>query len=142
MAEMTVEERRSFLLDGTRTGKLALARDDGRPHVTPIWFLLDGDDVVFTTFRTSLKAKTIARNPQVCLCVDDQKPPYSYVMVEGVAEIDDDTAGLLDWATKIAARYMGPDLAEKYGQRNAVPGELVVRIRPTKIVAHARVSDF
>lgn len=142
MAEMTTEERRSFLLDGTRTGKLALARDDGRPHVTPIWFLLDGDDVVFTTFRASLKAKTIARNPQVCLCVDDQTPPYSYVMVEGVAETDDDPAGLLDWATKIAARYMGPDLAEKYGERNAVPGELVVRIRPTKVVAHARVSDF
>jgi hypothetical protein len=74
--------------------------------------------------------------------VDDQTPPYSYVMVEGVAETDDDPAGLLDWATKIAARYMGPDLAEKYGERNAVPGELVVRIRPTKVVAHARVSDF
>jgi PPOX class probable F420-dependent enzyme len=143
MPDMTAEERRAFLMDGTRTAKLATTRADGRPHVTPIWFLLDGDDVVFTTFHESLKAKAIQRDPTVSMCVDDQAPPYSYVMVDGVAELtDDDPTALLDWATRIAARYMGDDLAETYGQRNGVPGELLVRVRPTKIVAKARVSDF
>ena len=42
-------EWRAFVSEGTRTGKLATVRADGRPHVVPIWFVLDGDDLVFTT---------------------------------------------------------------------------------------------
>jgi hypothetical protein len=41
---------------------------------------------------------------------------------------------LLRTATAIGARYMGEDRAEEFGQRNAVPGELVVRLRPTKVI--------
>ena len=46
MPPMSDDEIRSFLSAGTRTGKLATTRRDGRPHVTPIWFVLDGDDVI------------------------------------------------------------------------------------------------
>jgi hypothetical protein len=35
---------------------------------------------------------------------------------------------------------MGPDRAEEFGRRNAVPGELLVRIRPVKVLAYADVS--
>jgi hypothetical protein len=45
------------------------------------------------------------------------------------------------WATRIAARYMGEEQADAYGKRNAVPGELLVRVRPTKIVAVKGVAD-
>ncbi|MEE2048858.1 PPOX class F420-dependent oxidoreductase, partial [Nocardiopsis tropica] len=38
-------------------------------------------------------------------------------------------------ATVIARRYMGPDQAEEFGRRNGTPGELVVRVRPTKVLA-------
>jgi nitroimidazol reductase NimA-like FMN-containing flavoprotein (pyridoxamine 5'-phosphate oxidase superfamily) len=48
MTQMTEAEWRDFVMTGTRTGKLAVTRSDGRPHVTPIWFVLDGDDVVLT----------------------------------------------------------------------------------------------
>ena len=43
------EERRRFMMEGTRTGKVATVRPDASPHVTPIWFVLDGDDVVLMT---------------------------------------------------------------------------------------------
>ena len=46
---MTDEQARAFLAAGYRTGKLATVRADGRPHVAPIWFVLDGADLIFMT---------------------------------------------------------------------------------------------
>jgi PPOX class probable F420-dependent enzyme len=139
--EMTRDETRSFLLEGTRTGKLAIVRADGRPHVTPTWFTLDDDDVVLTTHVTSQKAKGIRRDPRVAMCVDDQVPPFSYVMVEGTATLSDDLDELRRVATAVGGRYMGAERAEEFGARNAVPGEVLVRITATRVVARADISD-
>jgi hypothetical protein len=57
-----------------------------------------------------------------------------------VTELSEDPAELLRTATAIAARYMGAERAEEYGQRNAVPGELVVRMRPVKVLASFNIS--
>ena len=127
-------ELRAFLLEGTRTGKFASVRADGRPHIAPIWFLLDGDNIVFNTGENSVKARNIHRDPRVSLCVDDERAPYAYAAVEGTATVSDDPQNLKFWATRIAARYMGEQLAEQYGTRNAVPGELIVHITPTNIL--------
>jgi PPOX class probable F420-dependent enzyme len=127
-------EVRAFLLEATRTGKLATVRSDGRPHVVPIWFLLDGDTIVFTTGPGSIKAKNMRRDPRVCLCVDDERPLYAFASIEGTATFSDNMQDLTIWATRIASRYMGEQLAEQYGKRNAVPGELLVRVMPTKIL--------
>jgi len=131
---------RDFLSSGTRTAKLASRRIDGRPHVTPVWFVLDGDDVMFTTGDNNIKGKTIQRDGRAALCVDDNAPPYSFVTVAGNATWSDDLDEMLVWATRIGARYMGADRAEEFGQRNGVPGELVVRIRPLKILAHFNMT--
>jgi PPOX class probable F420-dependent enzyme len=141
MKEMSKEEIQTFLMSGTLTGKISTVRKDGRPHVVPIWFILENDDynikLVFTTSQDSLKAKHMLRDPRVSFCVDDQTPPFSFISIEGIAEInkEPDLSELLKWATKIAGRYMGQDIAEAYGKRNAVKGEFLVRIRPTKIIA-------
>ena len=139
--DMTPEERRAFLLEGTRTGKLAVPRANGAPHVVPIWFVLDGDDVIFTTADTNVKGKSIVRDGRAAMCVDDQAPPYSFVLVEGSAQWSDDLDEMLLWATKIGGRYMGADRAEQFGRRNAVPGEILVRLIPARFVAIAGVSD-
>jgi len=127
-------EVRAFLLESTRTGKLGTVRSDGRPHVVPIWFLLDGDTIVFTTGAGSIKAKNMRHDPRACLCVDDEHPPYAFASIEGTVTFSDNMQDLTIWATRIAGRYMGEQLAEQYGKRNAVPGELLVRITPTKIL--------
>jgi PPOX class probable F420-dependent enzyme len=139
--DMSADERRQFLLEGTRTGKVATTRADGRPHVTPVWFTLDGDEIVFTTHETSLKAKAIRRDERVCVCVDDQTPPYSYVMVEGTATLSDDLDELRRVATAVGGRYMGADRADGFGARNAVTGELLVRVTPTRVVTRAAMAD-
>jgi len=141
MKEMSKEEIQTSLVSGTLTGKISTVHKDGRPHVVPIWFILDKNDsnikVVFTTGQDSLKAKHKLRDPRVSLCVDDQTPPFDFVSIDGIAEINQepDLSELLKWATKIAGRYMGQDNAEAYGKRNAIKGEFLVKIRPTKIIA-------
>ena len=114
---------------------------DGRPHIAPVWFDLDGETVVFTTWHATVKAANIRHDPRVCLCVDDDRPPFSFVIIEGTATFVDDLDALRIWATRIAGRYMGQNLAASYGQRNGVPGELLVRVTPTRIVAQANIAD-
>jgi len=106
---MSEPEWRAFVTHGTRTAALATVRRDGRPHVAPIWFVLDDDgSVVFTTAADSVKGKTLRRDPWVSLCVDDQTPPFAFVMIEGTTTISADLDEMLGWATRIGARYMGP----------------------------------
>jgi PPOX class probable F420-dependent enzyme len=137
---MSDEQRRAFLLAGTRTGVLATVRRDGRPHAAPIWFTLDGDDVVFTTGADTVKGRNLRRTGRAVLVVDDGTPPFDYVLLDGPVEISEDLDQMLHWATVLGGRYMGAGAAEEFGRRNAVPGELLVRLRPEKTVALAGIA--
>ncbi|MGX1268359.1 PPOX class F420-dependent oxidoreductase [Streptomyces phaeoluteigriseus] len=139
--KMTDEEWRAFASQGTRTGKLSTVRADGSPHVAPVWFLLDGDDVVFNTGAETVKGRNLARDGRVALCVDDDRPPFDFVVLQGRARISEDLEELRFWATRIAARYMGEERAEAFGTRNGVPGELLVRVAIQKVLAQKAVAD-
>jgi PPOX class probable F420-dependent enzyme len=138
---MTKAEWQEFVSTGTRTGRAGVTSADGAPHVTPIWFLLDGDDLVFTTHESSVKGKALRRDPRICVCVDDDTPPYSFASLWGEASLSEDLEELRRWATELGRRYMGPDRAEDFGARNGVPGELLVRVRITKVVATRDLAD-
>ncbi|MET9211964.1 MULTISPECIES: PPOX class F420-dependent oxidoreductase [unclassified Nocardia] len=140
MASLADPQVREFLSQGTRTGKVAFTGADGRPLVTPVWFIVEGDELVFNTGKNTAKGRAFARDPRVALCVDLEEPPYALVEVQGTVTLSEDLDELVRTATEIAARYMGPDQAEEFGKRNGVAGELVVRVRPTKIIAHFQVT--
>ena len=135
MASISDPAVREFLAHGTRTGKLSYLAASGRPLVTPVWFVVEGDSLVFNTGKETAKGRALARDPRTSMCVDLEEPPFAFVQVQGDAELSEDPAELLRTATAIAARYMGAERAEEFGRRNAVPGELVVRLRPVKVVA-------
>jgi PPOX class probable F420-dependent enzyme len=141
MKSMTREQVRAFLLEGTRTAALATVREDGRPHVAPVWFTLDGDDLIFNTGKTTIKGRNLQREGRVALMVDDERPPFAFVTIEGSVTVSEDLEEMLTWATRIAARYMGEALAAAYGKRNAVPGELLVRVTPTKVTAMTGIAE-
>ena len=85
---MTKDEIRNFLLQGTLTGKLGTINKDGTPHVVPIWYTVDEEDhIIFNTGGESIKAKNIRRDNRVRLCVDDQTPLFSFVLIDGIAQI-------------------------------------------------------
>ena len=139
--EMTAAEYREFLLGSVRTATLATVRADGRPHAAPVWYHLDGETFVFTTGEDTVKGRNMRRDGRVSLCIDDERPPYHFVIVEGVATLTADDPDLLLWATRLGGRYMGEDDAEAFGRRNAVPGELLVRVAPTKVLAYMDIAD-
>ena len=145
MYHMERDEWLAFVMQGTKTGKLATTRKDGSPHVAPIWFLVDaaddGDYLVFTTNTDTVKGRTLRRDPRLALCVDLEEPPYSFVQFTAEATISEDLDEMLEWAIRLGARYMGAERAEAFGKRNAVPGELLIRARVTKVVALAEVAD-
>jgi hypothetical protein len=148
---MSDEELVAFLTGApARTASLATVRADGRPHVAPVWFALDMStagadsaigDVVFNTNSETLKGKSLRCDQRVALSVDDERPPFSFVIIEGIATISEHLAEVTHWAAVLGGRYMGQDRAEEYGRRNGVPGELLIRVRPTDIVAVADVAD-
>ena len=130
-----------FLSAGTPTGMLGYVAADGRPLVAPVWFVVDDGQLVFNTGRDTSKGRALACDSRVAICVDDPHPPYSFVQVQGVATVTEDPQDVLDIATRTGARYMGADRADEFGRRNAVPGELAVRVRPTKVIAGFDISD-
>lgn len=135
MASVTDHQISAFLSAGTRTGKLAYAGADGRPLAVPVWFIVEDGTLVFNTGKDTAKGKALTRDPRATICVDLEEPPYAFVQVQGEAELSEDPGELVRTATAIAARYMGQDRAEEFGKRNGVPGELVVRLRPVKVIA-------
>ncbi|HJT83991.1 MAG TPA: PPOX class F420-dependent oxidoreductase [Nitrososphaeraceae archaeon] len=144
MPEMTNYEIRNFLLKGTFTGKLGTVNKNGRSHIVPIWYTLDKENnIIFNTGKNSVKAKNIQRDNKVRLCVDDQIPLYSFVIIDGIAEIINvEPNELFKWAKIIAARYMGNDKADEYGKRNSSEGELLIKIKPTKIIGQKDIAAW
>ena len=142
MREMTTEEALEFLSAGTRTAKVAWVASDGRPHVAPIWFVVENGDILFATHEGAGKARAMRRDPRISLVADLEEPPYAFVKVDGTAEIIEDPDEVLRVATLAGGRYMGADQAEDYGARNGVPGECIIRLRPSSIVGFDGISDW
>jgi PPOX class probable F420-dependent enzyme len=138
--QMSRQEVESFLSHGTRTAKVATVMQDGRPHVMPVWFVLDREQIVFTTGANSVKGRDLRRDPRIALVVSDDTPPFAFVHVRGRVAIQEDAAELLRIAIAIAARYMGEARAEEFGRRNAVPGEILVRVTPERVIAEQDVA--
>jgi PPOX class probable F420-dependent enzyme len=109
-----------------------------------VWFIVDNGELVFNTGRESAKGRALGRDSRVVICVDDPHPPYSFVAgcraAKKEASVYDGAEDLLEIATRIAGRYMGAHRAKEFGQRNAVSGELVVRVRPTRVVSAFNIA--
>ena len=150
MTEMSKAEIGRFLMKGTFTGKLATVKEDGSSHVVPIWFVLEKKksrdrigNIIFTTGSTSVKANNIQRDNRISICIDDQIPLFSFVTIFGTAKIYPyKQKEVLKWATEIAERYMGKSNAEAYGRRNSEEGLVLVRIKPTRIIAEKDIASW
>ncbi len=141
MREMSRHEAFAFLAEDSRTGKLATASPAAVPHVAPIWFVVDGEDIVFTTWHASVKGRNLHANPQAALVVDRMEFPHDFVLVRGPVAIERSPADPVGWATRIAARYVPAGRAEEFGERNGVPGEWLCRLKVEWLVAQAAIAE-
>jgi PPOX class probable F420-dependent enzyme len=133
MGTMNRQDAIDFISVGARTGKLATASLDGKPHVAPVWFVPDGDDLVFTTGEGTVKGCNLRANPRAALTLDVSEYPYDFVVVRGEVSLERNAPDLLSWTTRIAERYVPARLAPSFGSRNAVDAELLCRLRIDRI---------
>ncbi|MEO5953176.1 MAG: PPOX class F420-dependent oxidoreductase [Chloroflexia bacterium] len=138
---MTREECIAFLTEKPHTAKITTVRPDGRPHAAAVWFYVEDGMLYFTTWHATVKAKNLRHNPNVSIVVDDEQPPFSFVQIEGTAQITESDPDMLNWSTRIAGRYMG-DQAEAYGKRNAVEGEWLIRVPIDKIIGEKDLANW
>ena len=144
MTRMTPPEIFEFLSCGTRTAHVASTRADGSPHCAPVWFSADGTPesfvIQFTTGASSVKGRTLQHDSRIALTVDDPHPPFAFVIVEGTAQVSEDLSRLLEVATRLGEKYMGPDRAVEFGKRNAVAGELLATVHPVKVIGEKNLT--
>jgi len=139
MRAMDWAESRRFLLHGTRTAKVATVGGQGRPHVVPVWFTLDQDDLVFSTVSRSVKARNLARDSRVAIAVDDETAPFGFVSIIGRAELVERPEDFLVWTTRIATRYVGDARGPELGRTFIEIDDLFVRVRMESFVGQAEI---
>jgi len=137
---MTPDRSREFLAEGQRSAVLATVRPDGRPHAVPLWFAVDGDDVLINVSADSAKGRAIAHEPRVTLSVHEDVPPYSFLMVEGTAEIVTDPDEIRRGAAEIARRYLPSEAVDGFVGYGTAPGKVGVRIRVDRLTGVDRVA--
>jgi PPOX class probable F420-dependent enzyme len=117
------------LLDA-QVAVLGTVGPSGRPQLSAIWFLAEGDTVKLSLNTARQKVKNLQANPGASLFIFDPASPYRYLEVRGDAQISPDPDYV--FADKVGAKYGGSDLRER-----DQPGEsrVVVTIKPTRVVA-------
>lgn len=136
MTVMTDDEWREFVTEGSRLGNAAVCRSEGVPHVTPICFVVEGDQLIFTTHPGSVKGRSIARSGRMAVCVSDEAHPYRFAMLEGEAVLSDDPDDLVRVGVAIGRRYMPWQDPEEFSRSLAAAGFAVARVRITNVIAH------
>jgi PPOX class probable F420-dependent enzyme len=102
----------------------------GRPQLSAVWFLADGDTVKLSLSDSRQKTKNLVANPHASLLILDPGSPYRYLELRGDAEVaEDDNYAFAD---QVGAKYGGADLRER-----DEPGDvrMIVTIKPTRVVA-------
>lgn len=117
MPRMSPSERDAFLAEPGVLMRIATVTPEGRPSVTPAWFLYEEGRIYFTPRRESAWLGHIRKRPDVALCIDEQPLPYRKVLVDGRAEIVHEVGEDEAWwerYRRITLRYVPQDEAEAY----------------------------
>ena len=125
------EEQRDFLRRN-RLCIVGIGRKAGPPHMSPVYYVMDGDDILLSTTRSRFKAKAIEREPQVSVCVLAEEFPFPYLLIYGKGSVED--AGAAELMMRIGERMTGnpvPEAARPAVEKRAQDeGRVVVRVRP------------
>lgn len=126
--DMSVEQREEFLA-GVHVGILSIQRDGKGPLALPIWYQFEDGQVLVHMDGESVKAKLLRRHGRASLTVQDETPPYRYVMVEGPVTVAHEGRSVLS----MAVRYLGDQLGRQYAEANPPTDQSVVaRLTPER----------
>ena len=129
----TLTDKQAALFRGANFGNVATIRDDGTPHVTPIWVDYDDGGVLFNTAVGRAKERHLRRDPRLSIGVFDAQNPYEWVEVTGTAEFVED--GAHAHIDNLAKKYLGVDT---YPYRTPEEVRVIVRVQPTRVSSSSR----
>ncbi|MCH8814055.1 MAG: PPOX class F420-dependent oxidoreductase [Chloroflexi bacterium] len=101
--KLSKSEREAFLR-GRHVCVLSTIGPDGKPVLTPIWYLYRNGQILMRTGSQAIKTLNISRDPRITICVQDERPPYKSVTISGTASIESQQPGL---GPLIARHYLG-----------------------------------
>ncbi len=113
----TPEDLEAFVA-GRRVAVLAYLRHDGRPHQSPIWYTHRDGVFIMTTVTGSPKHRALTRDSRVSLTIQDERPPYRAVILEGTVDLTPRDANN-DPTSGMAIRYFGRVGAAEYDRLTA-----------------------
>ncbi len=125
------EEQRKFAAE-VNVAVLATVDGKGRAHATPIWYMLDGDEIVMSVGRGGQKHRNVERNPEVTLVIDSRKVPYFALMVAGKIEVG--PAPTEEERLALATRYLGEDVGKRYVEMTAGNDSVSLRLKERKVM--------
>ena len=133
-----MDPRANEVLGRTIIGQLGFIGLDGYPHVLPVWFERDGDDLLVASPPGAYKGRALARNGRAALTVSTVERPYLIVTAVGDATVEPlPEARRKEVVTRLATRYLGESEGRKYIEawmRGGHPGDgELIRLRPRKI---------
>ncbi|TDT18083.1 PPOX class probable F420-dependent enzyme [Ilumatobacter fluminis] len=130
--EMGTEQREAFLAD-LHVGVLAIERDGKGPLAVPIWYAYADGDVLISMAADSAKTTLLRRAGRATMTVQDERPPYRYVSVEGPVSIEAyDDVDAYD-IEAVAKRYLGDEAGAQYAAANpSWEGTVIARITPER----------
>jgi len=129
-AASTREQIEAFLAE-PRNAMIAAIRRDGRPQMTPNWFLWDGSRFYVSTTKSRQKFKNFRRDPRVQLAVDDPTG-FKCVIIDGTVEIWENHDRGLPFFRRITEKHRGeaPD-DQTIRERLAREQRVLLVISPT-----------
>ena len=108
-------------------------REDGTPHVTPVWHLVDGDEVVIAVARETVKARNVQANPNVALCIAADQRPQPWVLINGTARLSEERVEEI--VRTVAFHYLGEEEGGPYLEDILPKMDFVImRITPDRII--------
>lgn len=111
---------------------LATISPSGRPQATPVWFMLDGDQILINTSQGRVKLRNLQTNPHVALAIFDHEDPYRHVQIRGKVVAVDAANGARD-IDRLSLRYRGEPYRYRPGM--APRDRVSVHIKPTAFTA-------
>ena len=126
-------EQTDELLNEPIISIITTLRADGSPHMTPVWHMVEGDEIVIAVDRRTVKARNVVNNPSVALCVAADESPQRWILVSGTARLSDD--GALEFVRAVSAHYLGEERAGPYVEEILDKRQFaLLRITPTSVV--------
>ena len=136
--QMSDDEMRAFL-DAGRDLQVASINADGTPHLVTMWYVMDGDQPAFWTYRKSQKIVNLRRDPRLTVLVatGDKYEELRGVSITGRAELIEDYDEVIRYGEQVYERYWGPitDDIVREGVRTMGAKRAVVVVKPERVTS-------